>query len=388
METIDYRLKSYYNNDGKHLLRGFFIGSKPNQRDWSVAKENILEEARKNIGSDFIVDLNLLKGEDGHVYSDDYDELLRQQKPVVRGKLTDVFGPFSYEDGTDDVYVEAEIDLQDKVVSEALSAGKLPLATSPYIFPTRDGKPFSPTELESRHGIKNWILGHLALVKNGAFGWRAAISKQCFGEHGECHNALAASSEETANSISSLLMTESKNIQMSEAPQNLSAPVGSGNLVPAVDNAPVKSNLQNGSSNQAQVSVEEFTALQNKLDTQTKINEKITLRYNTNVLEGVFGSIQDESEKTKIFKKYLNDKNIDFDVLSEFHKDLVKYVVPNLKIKEKVEKNSLAAADSDCGCSKKEEKDTTDFPLAGSGNSDVLSRLNKDKTLTELLGGA
>jgi len=389
VETIDYRLKSGYNSDGKHILRGFFIGTKPNQRDWSVDKDTILEQARKNIGSDFIVDLDLLNGKDGHVYSDDYEELKRLQKPVVRGKLTNVFGPFPYEDGTDDVYVDAEIDLQDKIVSESLAAGKLPLATSPYIFPTKDGKPFSPKNLESRHGIKDWIVGHLALVKNGAFGWRAALSKQCFGPEGVCHSALAASSEETAASISSLLHSEGQSTQMSDAnAQNLSGPAGTTNVVPTVDNAPIKSNTQNTpNTNSTQVSVEQFAELSEKLAVQTKVNEKLVLRHKTDALNKIFGSVSDEAEKAKIIKKWLGAEDVD--ILADFHNDILNLIVPTLKVKEeKPAKNALAASEEDCGCSKhKKEEDKTDFPLAGS-SSGVTSRLTREKSLTELLGGA
>jgi len=386
LQTIDHRLTSEYNSEGKHLLRGFLISTRPNQRNWSISKETIDDKVKQFIGKDFIVvpDILTTKPVDDHVYAEDYDQLLAVQKNAARGKIIDVFGPFPEADGHK--YYDCEIEVTDNKVSEALAAGTLPLEVSPYIFPAKDGKPFNPKDLESRHEIADWIPANITLTKQGAFGWRAALSKQCFGEQGVCHSALAASSEEVAHSISSLLHSEGQTQQMSDASvQNLSGPTGAVNTVPTVDNAPIKSNTQNTPINSTQVSVEEFQKLQTELAAQTKINEKLVLRHKTDSLNKIFGSMSDETEKQKIIKKWIG---ADTDILADFHSDILNYVVPNLKVKEeKPVKNALAASE-DCGCSKhKKEEDKTDFPLAGSARG-VTSRLTREKSLTELLGGA
>lgn len=191
IQTIDYRLKSYYNNDGKHLIRGYLIGTKPNLRNWSISKNTVAEKVKKFIGADILVDRDLFNGGDGHVYADSYEELLRKQKASSRGKVTGILGPFAEEDGH--VYYDFEGEIIDKAVSQALAAGILPYNVSPFIWPIVNGRTIHPSILPSRHNIEDWLPVHIAIVKNGAFGIRAALSKQCFGPEGICHNALAAS---------------------------------------------------------------------------------------------------------------------------------------------------------------------------------------------------
>lgn len=393
METIDLRTKSYYNSEGKHLLRGFYIGTKPTQnrgKNWSVSKKTIGEIVKRAIGTDFIVVPDLLKKtpEENHVYSENYDELIEQQKAISKGKITDIFGPFDYEDGTDDIFYDAEVDVTDKPVSEALSAGVLPLSLSPYIFPAKDGKPFNPSLLENREGIEDWVPAHLALVKEGAFGWRAAIGKQCMGAATECHNALAASTEQIVNLISSQIRSEVQNTQMSDAnTQNLSGPTGNANEVPKVDNAPVKqTNVPSTPESSTQVSVEAFTKMQTDLAEQTAINKKLVLNHKTDVLGTVFNTVADETEKAKLIKKWIGQAD-DVDLFAEFHKDILNHVIPAMKIKpiekkEEKEKISLAAS----GDSEEAKADKTDFPLAGSSTSGG-SRLERELSLTELAGG-
>jgi hypothetical protein len=394
VETLDYRLQSYYDSDGKHLVRGFYLGTKPTSRDWSVSKETIADKVKQAIGTDIIFDPELFNGSDGHVYANTLEELLKKQKAVSRGKITNIHGPFPDEDGH--IYYDFEGEITDKLVSEALVAGTLPLSVSPYLWGKVDGKLVDPQDLPSRHNIEDYVPVHVAIVKDGAFGWRAVLSKQCLGHEGQCHNALAASSQQVAEMISSQLLTHTVSpISMSATEtQNVSGPVENANTsVPQVNNAPVKSpdtiaKQESTSPVQPQVSVEEFTKLQADLAAQTKINEKLVLRQKTETLGKIFGNVADETERAKLIKKWIG--NEDVDILADFHNDILNYVLPKQAketVKETVEKKATLAGstkEEDCGCGKNKKKET-DFPIAGSSSG--TSRLNRPRSLTQMMGG-
>ena len=403
METVDYRLHSYIEN-GEHFVRGYLIGTKPTNLgpfSWSLSKKTINDKVKqfKDLETDFIAVPDLLKksAREGHIFASTYEELLEKQKPAVRGKIKEIYGPYDYEDGTDDVYYKFKAKVEDPDVSKALAAGVLPLSVSPYVWPRENGKLVDPELLTDRHEIEDWIPAHVALVKEGAFGWRAVLDKQCFGSEGQCNTALAASSIDTANSISSQLQSEAqKTSEMSENTQaNLAnSPAGNTNSLPTVDNAPIKNNAPNISSPTGSVSVEEFNALKEQLkdyDTVKKTNEKLVLKLKTEALNKIFGSVNDEETKKALYKRYMNVE--DFDVLSDLHNDIMSHVVPLLKAKAPEEnkpdsrKQALAASkdeEHDCGCSK--NKDKTDFPLAGSSTGSAGSRLNRERSLTEMFG--
>jgi hypothetical protein len=409
LETIDYNLKSFYDNEGKHLIKGFLIGTKiadnKNGLRWSVDKHTLKDLVhqfeQEQYGDIVFAPKSLTGSKDDHPWGDNFEHQFQYQKQFTKAKLRKLYGPFDYEDGSDDYYYKFTGEVFDKPVSNALRTGELPYSVSPMIYPTDEAGNVLNYEIPNKIGVKYWKPAHIAIVPEGAFGPQAIIEKQCFGDEGKCFAALAASAANVnvAEIISSQLLSQGQNSTiMSDAnPQNLSGPAQNANSnVPQVNNAPVKVETQNTPNpvqtqvqTPTQVSVEEFTKLQTELAAQTKINEKLVLKQKTDTLNKIFGNVKDENERTKIIKKWVGE---DVDILADFHSDILNYVVAPQALKEtkKEEKPALAASaeeEEDCGCNKNKNKEKTKFPLAGS-TSTGSSRLDRERSLTDLLGGA
>lgn len=373
-ELIDYRLQSF-NDDGRHYVTGFLIGTKVGDKGWGVHRDTIKENVKKFIGKDWIVSPKQLDPSEHFLVGKTYEEQLEKQKLVTKGEITDVLGPYSYNDGSDDFYYKFKAEVKDKAVSDALITGRLPFATSPYIWPTNEtGQPIQPEWLtaEERSHVKNWIPVHEALVTQGTFGDIAKIGKQCLGPQGVCTKALAGSSEQVAEILSSQIdiakqlsgntMSEQQKVEVpSQEPQKVESPQ-------VISQAPIQT-----------PKVEEVVKEENKdeklaevlrqLEIEKKNNAKLMNIHKSSVLSSIFTNFEDENTKKETIKKYLDQ---DVEVLQDFAADVLKYGIPKRVKKE----NELAG-------SSKEQKET--FPLAG--NSSRMNRLNQEQSLTGLLGG-
>lgn len=373
-ELIDYRLQSY-NEDGKHYVTGYLIGTKTGDKGWGVHKDTFIANTKKFKGFPFIVSPKKYDPTEHYLVGATYEEQLKKQKPVVRGELEDILGPFPYNDGTDDIFMKFKARIDDKEISDALLTGRLPFGTSPYIWPTdEEGNPIDPATLtaEERAHVKHWIPVHEALVTQGTFGDIAKIGKQCLGPQGVCKQALAGSSDDVAEYLSSqidIAKQQPSNTMENQTNVNAETPNVDKVQVPAVNStasqAPIKVDAPVVEEKKEELAAE----VQKELAEKDKIIQKLLNKDKINTLSSIFVNFEDEDTKKATIKKYME---YDADVLSEFAADVLKYGIPK-KVKKEVE---LAG-------SSKNEKET--FPLTG--NSMKGNKIGQEQSVTNLLGG-
>ena len=370
-ELIDYRLQSF-EEDGKHYVSGYLIGTKTGDKGWGVHQDTFIENSKLFKGFPFIVSPKEFDPTEHYLVGATYKEQMEKQQPVVRGEIEEILGPFPYNDGTKDIFMKFRARVDDKEISDALVDGKLPFGTSPYIWPLdENGNEVDPATLspEERAHVKYWKPVHEALVTKGTFGDIAKIGKQCLGPQGVCKQALAGSSTQVASYLSSqidIANHNSSNTMENQTEVKTETPKVEQVQTPQViSQAPIKVEAQ-----KEEVKKEEIEAeVQRQLSEKDKIIQKLLTKDKINTLSSIFVNFEDEDTKKATIKKYLD---FDTDVLQDFASDVLKYGIPK-KVKKDVE---LAG-------SSKNEKET--FPLTG--NSKKLNELNQEQSLTNLLGG-
>lgn len=375
-QLIDYRLQSY-NEDGKHYVNGYLIGTKTGDKGWGVHKDTFIDNCKKFKGFPFIVSPKKFDPTEHFLVGATYEEQMEKQKPVIRGEIEDVLGPFPYNDGTDDIFMKFRARVDDKEISDALLTGRLPFGTSPYIWPTDEkGNFIKPEDLtaEERAHVKYWKPVHEALVTEGTFGDIAKIGKQCLGPQGVCKQALAGSSESVAEYLSSQIdignhqtsntMENQPNVNTEKPKETVQVP----QVNSQASQAPIQSPQVNVEEKKEEVN-QELVQIQKDNAEKDKIIQKLLTKDKINTLSSIFVNFEDEDTKKATIKKYID---FDADVLHDFAQDVLKYGIPK-KIKKDVE---LAG-------SSKDEKET--FPLAG--NSNTMNKVIQEQSLTNLLGG-
>ena len=369
-----------YTENGKHYLRSRLISTKKNKNGWSVSKEDFADRIKLFENQPFIVSLKKDDPREHFIVSNDYHDQRRKQGVVIKGKIQKVIGPIPFNDGTDDMYADDIIELEDKPISNALVAGKLPFMTSPFIWETDDnGNPLPLDQIVPREGIKNWIPVHQALVTDGAYGFDAVISKQCVGEQGMCHKALAASSEDIGQFLSSQIYIQRENVHTMDNPTNVNdTPVTESKTEDQLtkSNAPI----QVKEVPKVEITAEQFNELKSEYEKTAKNYNKLLLKDQTREIESIFGEFPDEDTKNKIMKKWVGNDEVSIDTLKEFYNDIVNVVISPLKEKAS-KKNPLAASTEE-----KEDKPETTFPLAASTNK--KGSIFRPKEVSEILGGA
>ncbi len=377
-QLIDYRLQSY-KEDGKHYVNGYLIGTKTGDKGWGVHKDTFIENTKKFKGFPFIVSPKKFDPTEHYLVGATYEEQLKNQKPVVRGELEDILGPFPYNDGTDDIFMKFKARIDDEEISKALLEGRLPFGTSPYIWPTDEqGIPIDPATLtpEERAHVKHWIPVHEALVTQGTFGDIAKIGKQCLGPQGVCTQALAGSSESVAEYLSSQI-----DIGKQPTSNTMSDQTNVSDAKPQVEQVQVPNTINTTSQapiQTPQVEKEkevnpELEAALKELAEEKKERIKLTNIHKTSVLNSIFTNFESEDVKKSTIKKYID---ADIDLLAEFAEDFKKYGFTKKEL-AKLTDNKLAG-------SSKDEKET--FPLTGN-SKEMNNQVIQEQSLTHLLGG-
>ena len=381
-ELIDYRLQSY-ERDNKHYVRGQLISTKMGDNGWSPSRKTIEKRVKLFEKYPFIVSPKQLDPSSHYLVGSDYQEQLILQKDVTKGFISNIFGPFEYNDGTDDVYYDFEAEVTDKPISEALLTGRLPFMTSPYIWPVdENGTPLPMDKIKRKQGVEDWIPVHVALVDNAAWGENSKIHKQCVGPQGKCNQALAGSSEDVAKIISSQILTEKQtNVTMENNStdsnsQTSTTTTSTGQPIEVrftTDNVP-KTNVPNTEEQKPEVNPE-IEALKKESAEKDKIIEKMVLRQKIADLDSIFtGTFESEDAKKATYKKY---QDLDTERLIEFHADVLKYGIPK-SFKKELNKDNAHIGSSN------NQKET--FPLTGS-NEKLNSPNTKEESLISLLGG-
>ncbi len=307
--------RSYSNEEG-HFIEGFLIGTKPNEARWRISKKTAHELVQKFVGKDFaiipeLIQKPLSQGGGGHYFGlDTKPDLLNGYATHSHGKYTKVKGPYSYNDGTDDFFYEAQIKLRDsKAASALLAEGQktwIPFAVSPHIWPLS-----GPDD-----NIEDWEPIGGALVIKGAYGPQAVISKMCKGTSAQCEKSLGASETkcedtETAEIISSLVSkSASLPHTMTETSSTVTTEISKQTTVPTVAQVelPTKSatlDSQNAiTSGMKVVTPEQFDQISKE---KAELEKQVTQLVNEskmNTLNNMFVKVKDEKVKKELLDEF------------------------------------------------------------------------------------
>jgi len=219
-----------YTNEKGHYIKTFLISTKANEAGWKVNRATIQDKIDSFIGKPFVIIPEHLSSQrqKGHIFANSKDGLLEEYKKHTHGIIESISEPFSYNDGTDDVFYTANIKLNDsKAASALLDSGAktwVPFAVSPHIWHSAGPE----------NDITDWEGISLSLVPKGAYGQEAVINKYCKGDKPACEKSLAATIMEgftheelcdkedssLAASITSLVsQSESKDIMSAQVQQ-------------------------------------------------------------------------------------------------------------------------------------------------------------------------
>lgn len=348
-----------FTNDEGSFVKGFLIGTKPNDARWRINPRTAHDIVQKFIGKDFaiipeLINTPLSEGGGGHYWGNDtYDDLLKGYSENSHGKYIKILGPYAYDDGTDDFFYNAIIKLRDsKAASELIKHGKdtwVPYSVSPHIQP-RGGTDDDITDWEPIGG---------ALVIKGAFGPGAVLSKLCKGTMEQCEKSLGGSTTSTkgfiitnnyvktpcektdaaiAEKISSLVSkSASSQTSMSDNKGAITAtnandsqpkiteltaevkatPVKMGN--PTVDSQSAITQAKSANENLTRVMTgEEWNALQKEreetkkaLEEQNKVITELRNDKKRNTLNQVFAKIKDDKKRNELVEKYMKVENLE-----------------------------------------------------------------------------
>jgi hypothetical protein len=298
-------LQSYSNEEG-HFIRGHLIDTRLNGNNWRIKPsiQRLTEILNREVPEkDFMIDgEKILEGKDAHYYGNDTEvDILRGYAAKSHGKYKQVLGPFSYNDGTDDVWYDFIAKLRDsKAASVLMDLGSktwIKFAHSPHIMPI-EGPDNLITDFHFLGG---------ALVDRGAYGPDAVISKMCKGTAPVCNKSLAAAADDirTAEIITSLV-SKAASFQ----------PSMSETITNAVSNAPPVAELKPEPSsppapvNQISITAEEIQKIKDEAIAKSELvwKEKVTAletKDKINTLKQVFAGIKDTTVQDALIKKYL-----------------------------------------------------------------------------------
>ena len=339
MQILEPPTESYTNESG-HFIKTFLISTKHNEAGWKINKATIQEKIGTFIGKPFVIISEHLSSErqKGHVFANSRDGLLEEYKKHTHGIIESISQPYSYQDGTDDVFYTANIKLNDsKAASALLENGAktwVPFAVSPHIW--HIGGP--------EDNIDDWEGISLSLVPKGAYGEEAVINKYCKGDSDSCNKSLAAANlcdkedSKAASLITSLVSSNDLNSHMAQ--------VAEVKEIPQV--APVKEEpKQEKKEDVITLTKAEYQAIEEEKSKAKKLESQVTelLKENkANTLNSIFTEIEDEKDRKIVFDKYFKEE-YNAKHLSEFYNDISTHILPN-KIKKAIEAQAKEAAEA------------------------------------------
>jgi len=309
-----------------HLIRSFLISTKPNKALWRISKETGHDKVKEFIGKDFVIIPErifkpLEEGRGGHVQGKNYEDEMKQIKDNSHGKIEKLYGPFYYDDNSDDYWYEAGSRLNgSKAATVLLNNGEktwTKFAVSPHVWP-RNG---------DDDNLTDWDPMGLFLVIEGAYGNDATVKKYCSGSETVCSKSLAAALLDVINS-SLNTQTATDNIMSAQQLETTST-------VPEVKTtqtfqpiqAPV---VELKKDENITLTKEEYDTVQKQLKEQEELRNEVSQlkqERNTNILTDVFGSIEDQEQRENVIKKYL-DKDVN--LVNQAINDYKSLVVPKL----------------------------------------------------------
>jgi len=341
-----------------HFIESFLIGTKPNDAGWKINNGNNIQDW---VGKDFVMipekifDPN--ESQPGHVSGDSYEEEMAEIKKHSHGKIVKVKGPFSYEDGSNDYYYKAVIRLKDSLSANSLvKVGNktwVPFAVSPQIW--REEGP--------RENVTKYKPMGLFLVIKGAYGESAVVEKMCTGSALKCGTSLSAAIHQLNHDTSDQHLSEVLTSYISVIDKNKVTMSAQEVVQPTVPNytkpeivsvqpvQPVNQTVELKKDEKITLTKEEYDDLQNKINAESKLKlkvEELEKERNENILNNIFGSIEDQEVKTKIFAKYIDNASLVKSAFDDFNTHILPKAIEaklaeskNVKEEVKSEKASV-----------------------------------------------
>ena len=372
-----------------HQIQTFLISTKPNEAGWCVPKHENIQDW---VGRDFVIipekifDPN--EKQPGHITGGTYEETMAEIAKHSHGKITKVTDPIPYEDGTDDVYYNATVKLNDSLSASALiengSKTWTKFAVSPSIWRMEGPK----------ENITKYKPMGLFLVIKGAYGNKAVIEKMCSGSELKCGTALSAailnlnhdtSDEylgEVLNSYIKLNDDNKHNMsqvqelkkEITELPNPITEqPKLKVDTVTQPTKEEVK--IEQPKDNLITLSHEEFESYKKEREE----HKQLVLENKTNKLNSLFEVVEDQEQRSKLVEKYI-DKDVN--LIIQYHKDIVPYVEKFAKGKEvKVEEKDKSQHASVLKEEPKKETDQSEHA------SIVPNKVNEVLVISKMFAG-
>ena len=325
-----------------HLIETFLISTKENQAGWRATKHNIQDW----VGKDFVIIPEKIfdssEKQPGHVSGGSYEEEMAEIQRHSHGKITKIKGPFNYNDGTDDVFYNAIVKLSGSKAAAALREHGdktwVPFAVSPQIWP----------EEGPDHNITKYKPMGLFLVIKGAYGDNAVVQKMCSGSALKCGTSLSAAIQQLNHNstdefvgevISSYLKSVDNSKTYMSQTQELQKPEVKEVKEVQEFKAPIQTQVVDLKKDEKiTFSKEEYDSIQKKITEQERLVSEVAelkRERNNSILNSVFGEIEDQDAKTKIFEKYSNK---DVNLVKDVYDDINTHILPK-KIEAKLKEN-------------------------------------------------
>jgi len=357
-----------------HLIETFLISTKQNKNGWAISK-NAKTDINEWVGKDFVIIPESIFNDPhwkGHTADDTTENEMAEIQKHSHGKITKIKGPYKYEDGTDDYYYNAIVKLNDKLSASALIENGektwVPFAVSPQIIRTEG----------PRDDVLTYTPMGLFLVLEGAYGEEAVVDKMCSGSALSCGTALKAAIMSLNHNTNDAMLAEVINSYISSV-DNKKIEM-SNQVIENKDNSTTQAPIQNApfqvqelkKNETISFTKDEYDALIKEKDSAQKLADEVAdlkKERDSNILNTVFGSIEDEKVRSELFESYSGK---DTKLVKKAYDDIVKHVLPK-KIEEFNKVKVTEVKEEKASVLKKEPKINDNEELSASVQSDDIS---------------
>jgi hypothetical protein len=369
VQILEHPIVTYDKEERANHIRGFLISTKVSERThldpetgFSISKENGHERVKTFLGRPFSIIPESLDsaGGDGHFYGFTEDDLIKGYDNHAHGTINQLYGPFYYDDNSGDYWYDFGAKLFNSAAAQTLKDyGErmwTKFAVSPHIV----------RQEESPINQKNWKGIGVALVKRGAYGVQAVISKLCNGTKMQCAKTMSSAGafcnccKDTDNNIVKMINSHLSSAGSFNSNMNDNTTTGGTNIPPVTGtSADYNSNIRfndQTTNNTPGLTVtvpdkpeqktmtlkeyEELVALKTEKENLVKTVEQLESDRKTDVLNSIFSSenITDEATRKTLYDKYYGVKSIqEVNLIKSLYTDWTSHIVPTLKEQIKAE---------------------------------------------------
>ena len=351
--------KLIHETEDVHLIETFLISTKPNQAGWRATKHDNINDW---IGKDFVIIpekiFDLHQKQPGHMAEGSYESEMAEIKQHSHGTITKVKGPFNYDDGSNDYYYNAVVRLAGSKSAAALvdNGNKtwIPFAVSPTIL---------PVEGDDDNITKYKPMG-LFLVIQGAYGDNAVVEKMCSGSALKCGTSLSAAihqldhdtnDERLSEVLTSYIAATDKENIMSQTQELVQQPVQAASYTKPIQAEVAKPQVELKKDESITLTKDEYDTVQQQLKEQTDLKAQVAelkKERNQTILNQVFGNVEDQEVKTKLFEKY----NEQASLVKSVYDDINTHILPKAIEAKLAEKKDVKGESKSASVLKPEPK--------------------------------